>query len=352
MAERATRSRAESVIPLGQPADAVMDNSNEHLLEEINKRLTLNLLIQGSAQHAFLTSHYLVRDELTAINPDLLRLYDQIALGGVVQYWCSEFVLTIGWPDRYWRRARRPRHPFSRHPLLLRHGLSLAQAAKERAYERCQSKRVSRIPLVFSLQFMKRILQTKFKEARHKRALVDLAKRATHQVWGIPRERLDGKLTMAVAFGRPRLPTTFSAVMLRAGVAGFGGVLEEGSEFRVVGRGWVWPILSHELVKGTVELICMHGLNELDPTTYQAVLKAGDRIEYEPWMLQAGSELWRQLLPLLPDDRPVAEMVMHLARLPARSLERLMLAVIEDKSWARELLAGLGREAEDRRPVR
>lgn len=61
-------------------------------------------------------------------------------------------------------------------------------------------------------------------------------------------------------------------------------------------------------------------------------------------MLQTGSELWRRLLPLLPDDRPVAEMLMHLARLPARSLETLMLAVVEDEDWAKELLAILGQE--------
>ena len=153
MAKRAARTGAESVVfSLGQPADAVMNDSAEYLPDEINKRLTLNLLIQGSAQHAFLTSHYLVRDELAAINPDLLRLYDQIALGGFVQYWCGENVLMLGWPDRFWRRASRPQHPFCRHPLLSRHGLSLALAVKKRAYERCRVKHVSRIPVLFSLQ--------------------------------------------------------------------------------------------------------------------------------------------------------------------------------------------------------
>jgi len=33
---------------------------------------------------------------------------------------------------------------------------------------------------------------------------------------------------------------------------------------------------------------------------------------------------------------------MHLARLPARSLETLILAVLEQPDWARELLVGLG----------
>lgn len=344
MAEKAARTRAQGVVvSLGPPAATAMNDSAEYLLEEINKRLTLNLLIQGSAQHAFLTSHHLVRDELAAIDPNLPLLYDQIALAGFVQYWCGETVLMLGWPDRFWRRASCPRHPFCRHLLLSRHGLRLALAAKKRAYERCRAKRVSRIPVLFSLQLLQRLYQTKFKEHAHKEALVDLAKRTTREVWGIPYERLDGELTTSVAFGKSRTPTTFSAIILRTGAIGYGGVLGEDSAFRVVGKAWVWPILSHELVKGTVELICMHGLNQLDSATYDVVLKAADRIEHEPWMLQAGSELWRQLLSLLPRDRPVSEVVMHMAHLPARALERLMFAVVEDRDWARELLAGLGR---------
>jgi hypothetical protein len=58
-------------------------------------------------------------------------------------------------------------------------------------------------------------------------------------------------------------------------------------------------------------------------------------------MLQAGAELWRRLLPLLPDHRPLAEMVMHIARLPAKSLEALMLAVIEEPERAKETLGRL-----------
>jgi len=330
------------MTPLARPVEAGMNDAADELHEEINKRLTLNLLIQGSAQQAFLTSHHLVRDELAAINPELLLLYDQIALGGFMQYWMGENVLVFGWPDRFWRRASRPGHPYCNHPLLSRHGLGLALAAKQRAYERGRLKSVSRIPVLFSLQLMKRIFQTRFKEAAHKEALVDLAKRTTQQVWGIPYDMLDGELTMSVGFGRPRPPTTIRGIVLRAGVAGYGGVLGEESNFCVVAKGWVWPILSHELVKGTVELICMHGLGRLGAKTYDEVIKVADRIEHEPWMLQVGSELWRQLLPLFPVDRPVAEMVMHLARLPARSLEPLMLAVMEDKALARTLLTGLG----------
>ena len=103
-----------------------------------------------------------------------------------------------------------------------------------------------------------------------------------------------------------------------------------------------WQLLAKELVKGTGELICLHGLSQLDEETYQRVMQAADRIEFEPPMLQTGGELWRRLLARIPDGRPISKVLMHLARLPARSLESLVLAVITEPQWARELLEGLG----------
>ena len=59
-------------------------------------------------------------------------------------------------------------------------------------------------------------------------------------------------------------------------------------------------------------------------------------------MLQTGGELWRRLLAVLPEGRPLASMLMHLARLPAKPLEDLVRAVIEEPARPAELLAGLG----------
>ena len=148
------------VAPLGQPSRVVMNDSADHPLAEINKRLTLTLLIQGSAQHAFLTSHYLVRDELMAIDPYLLRLYDQLAAACFLQYWHGENILFIGWPERFWRRAAHPTHPFCKHPFLVRHGLSLSLGAKKRARERSRAKKVTLIPVLFTLQFVRLIIAT------------------------------------------------------------------------------------------------------------------------------------------------------------------------------------------------
>jgi hypothetical protein len=54
--------------------------SDAEMRQEINKRPTLNWLIQGAAQHAGMKAHHLVKAELDVIHPKLLRLYDQYAL--------------------------------------------------------------------------------------------------------------------------------------------------------------------------------------------------------------------------------------------------------------------------------
>jgi hypothetical protein len=321
--------------------------SADELRGEINKRLTLNWLIQGAAQHAGMTFHHLVRDELDALDPRLLLLYDQYALINLLQYWRAEGALLLGWPPRFWRRAGSDsRHPFFAHPLLSRFGGKLAAEARRRAQDRCKEKRLTRLPIFFLFQATYLISRLQALEAPHRPQLVELAKKSASTIWGIPIDRLDGALGKPVPFGTPIRIRNFQATIFHAAVVGLGGVVQRDDSLVVVGRGTNWQLLTKELVKGTAELICLHGLNDLSDDTYRQVVDAADRIEYEPWMLQTGGELWRRLLDVIPDGRPMANVLMCMARLTPKSLESLMLAVIEQREWARELLAGLRDETE------
>jgi hypothetical protein len=62
-------------------------------------------------------------------------------------------------------------------------------------------------------------------------------------------------------------------------------------------------------------------------------------------MLRSGGELWRRLLAAIPGGAPVATVLMHLARLPAKPLESIIAAVIERPEAAQGLLAGFADEA-------
>src|SRR6266404_2259484 len=127
--------------------------NDEGLRSEINKRLTLNWLIQGAAQHAGMTFHHLVRDQLNAVNSKLLHFYDQYALINLLQYWQPEAKLLLGSPRRFWRgAATRPDHPFFQHPLLSKYGGMLAEISRQRGSQRCKEKGFTRFPIVFSFQ--------------------------------------------------------------------------------------------------------------------------------------------------------------------------------------------------------
>jgi hypothetical protein len=172
--------------------------------------------------------------------------------------------------------------------------------------------------------------------------LVELARQSASTIWGIPIDRLDGDLAKPTPFGTPIRIRNRQAAFFHAAMVGLGGVVPRGNSLQVVGRGTNWQLLTKELVKGTAELICMHGLCDLSEHVYREVVDAADRIEFEPWMLQTGGELWRRLLAVIPNRRPIARVLMHMARLPAESLQSLMQAVIESPEQAREILTSLG----------
>jgi hypothetical protein len=312
---------------------------------EIQKRLSLNWLIQGAAQHAGMTFHHLIGEELNALSPKLLRLYDQFALINLLQYWQAEVVIMIGSPTRFWNNARvKPSHPFFGHPLLAKYGGILADQSRRRALKRCNEKGMTRIPLAFSFQTLFVVERLRQLEAAHRERLIQLGKETASQVWGIPINRLDAELTDKIVLPPDLLPAkTMTGAAMRAGIVGLGAVARRRGELVVVAKATNWQLLAKELVKGTAELICLHGLNHLDDEMYKRVLAVTDQIDLEPWMLQTGGELWRRLLQFVPDGYPMARMLMHLARLPAGELETILANVIEENETAATCLSRLAK---------
>lgn len=50
----------------------------QYIEEQIQKRILLNSLVHGSSKHAWKTLHYLIKDELDALEPRLFGLYNQL----------------------------------------------------------------------------------------------------------------------------------------------------------------------------------------------------------------------------------------------------------------------------------
>jgi len=310
---------------------------------EIQKRHTLNWLIQGAAQHAGMTFHHLVRDELNTLDPKLLRLYDQYALINLLQYWQPEAKMLLGSPSRFWKRAAyESKHPFFGHPLLSKYGGMLAEESRQRGLTRCKEKGMTRLPIAFTFQTLFVVERLRAIEAPHRAQLLELGKTTASMVWGIPTGRLDAELTPQIVLPPEVLAArNLTGAVFRAGIVGLGGVVQRGDELVVVARATNWQLLAKELVKGTAELICLHGLNQLNDETYERVLAVTDQLDLEPWMLQSGGEVWRRLLQFIPDGCPVAKVLMQMARLPAGTLDSLVATVIEQRAHAADSLAKL-----------
>ncbi len=314
------------------------DESSSDVASQIKKRLTLNLLIQGAAAHMFVTASHLVHDELEQIRPGLTRLYDRFAISGQLNYCIGDNALVFGRPNRWWGFSKTPQMPFRNHLLLATYGNQLAREETRHLKKLGWPKRVIGIPVLHWFQFMYLLCKVLWVEKGHQQQLARLATRVASEIWNIPEDRLDGTITPAVAFGNLQPPATFQANVVRQGAAGYGGVERRGNRFMVVAKAWVFPLLVHELVKGTVELICLHGLGELEDDVYQAVTDEADRVEYEAWLLQAGPAMWRRFIAVAPRDRPLANTIMQVARLDPASLEELMMWIMEEPSHATRML--------------
>lgn len=306
---------------------------------QLNKRFTLNLLIQGAASHTYLTAHHLVRDDLEAIDTGFVQLYDKMSLNVHLSQWIGDLVFAVGFPKRFWRTIREPDHPFSGHPFLVKYGQYLSFESKKQTIERAKQKGVAVVPGIQYAQTFWLLGRTVMKEKKHREQLAETAKKATAMIWGISPERLTGRITGSVEFGDLQTPTTRAGRILRSAAAGYGGVRNIDGKLHVEARAWMWPLLAHELTKGTAELICLHGLNTLDDMTYEYVTHEADKIEYEIWMMQAGGMLWRLFLAALPNSGVLAEALMHVARMEPEPLEQLMMDLVEHPMTAKATIA-------------
>ncbi len=321
------------------PARHDADRHDDELLLQINKRLTLNLLIQGAAAHTYITAHHLAAEELEQIQPGLVELYDKAVVGFHLNYWAGDLTLLYGWWRWFWWRTGLRSHPFHRHPLLARYGGELARAGNRELMDRARRKGVRSFPITRYAQTIRMHLQVLQAEQGHERELEATAKRITAEIWGIDESRLEGAITWDVAFGHLREPRTRVGRWTRKIAGGYGGVEHDGQRFKVIGRSICLPLLVHELTKGTAELVCIHGLNTLSDAMYQQVTDEADQLEYEVWLLQAGPEMWRRLLAAIPPGQQIAHVLMHLARLDPLPLEKMMLTVVSDPPAARRMLS-------------
>lgn len=117
---------------------------------------------------------------------------------------------------------------------------------------------------------------------------------------------------------------------------------------QVKATGLVFPILVHELAKGCMELLTMHGLPQ-DEQTLKKVYKHADKWEDEVFHFFVGPALWRRFLKVV-DRTKLPETVAALSKLEPDDLHGVVRSIVENPAEAQERLAELVKDPESYDP--
>ena len=118
-----------------------------------------------------------------------------------------------------------------------------------------------------------------------------------------------------------------------------GGGGEEGPDTKIVADGLIFPILTHEIIKGVKTANARHGLPK-EPGMREKVKGAVDLLSNEPMQLRLGPEIIEKIRFALPDDMfdpsnkgLINWFEIQLYQIPAREfLEVIGNAISEDNS--------------------
>ena len=317
----------------------VPDDLNPQQRHLVNKRLTMNILIQGAASLAHLSAQHLVRDELDQINDELVPLYDRSIAGATYAYWKGFISVIMGRANKFWGTMNKPGHPFFYHRFLRRHGKMLADEAFAAAKTRCVEKGVPIGLYRHEYAIMKDIFKIIELEQDHRPRLAALAKNACEQIVGTPQNLMNAAITETPAWGTVRRPQTLKGRIIQNAMVGWGGVDRVGGELQVVAKAIVWPLLLHELVKGSMELICLHGMSDMPTSDFDVVMDYTEHLEYEVPMIQMGPEFYQRFLKVVPPELALADCVMAVSVMEPIELEEFLFDMIEAPETARQTLA-------------
>jgi hypothetical protein len=118
---------------------------------------------------------------------------------------------------------------------------------------------------------------------------------------------------------------------------------EEGGPGKVFARGINFPVLVHELIKGTMELMALQGKAEDD---WEDIEESEDTLEKELWDLRLGPAIWDRFRSKFPDEIFTDENKIHLQnylisaifKLPARKFLVFMREVLGNTNKGEELM--------------
>lgn len=122
-----------------------------------------------------------------------------------------------------------------------------------------------------------------------------------------------------------------------------------GPKPKIIAQGMTFPFLLHELTKGVLELMSLHGL-DADKETRDYVLDKTDNLESEGWDIRLGPKIWEKFMEALDvDDLPYKSHIFNkLATLPPAEFNSVVHGLMNNsedaKQTVRELADDVRRE--------
>jgi hypothetical protein len=134
------------------------------------------------------------------------------------------------------------------------------------------------------------------------------------------------------------------------------GPEEDGGPGKVIARGINFPVLVHELIKGTLELFALQGRPE---EGFEDVESSEDTLEKEMWDLRLGPAIWDRVRSQFPEDVLTDEnkvelqnyLLVEIFKLPAKKFLVFMKEVLSGsprgKRMMNELMDGINKMFND-----
>lgn len=131
---------------------------------------------------------------------------------------------------------------------------------------------------------------------------------------------------------------------LKSGIAGKESVVpgDEDNPHKVIARGINFPVLVHELIKGTLEVVGIAGQSDIESD----VSDMEDSLKKETWDLRLGPSIWNRLRSQFPEEILVDEsknrlqmfMLNSIFKLPAKEFLVFMKEVLVGTQKGKELM--------------
>lgn len=156
-----------------------------------------------------------------------------------------------------------------------------------------------------------------------------------------------------------QLPDETMKAMGQAGnIAGREDVDRQTDPPTIKARAVNFPVLIHELIKGTLELIALHGRNrdeEGNEEDFSDIEESEDTLEKEMWDLRLGPAIWDRIRSKFPEDvltdetKGIIQLIVfqHIFKKPAKEFLVFMKEVVSNSETGNRLMQTLVRGIEE-----